>query len=70
MTIQSKIDIPFDILLLIVFDDSFSAFKYSSLSGGFTFIRTGDNPLWVAILCTVMKKRQRVPQTCSCNNLL
>ena len=60
MTVWKNIEIPFDIPLKIVFDDSFSVFKYSIFSRRYHVYKDREqpsNPLWVMILCIVKKKK-------------
>ena len=45
MAVRKKIDILFDIALPIVFDDSFSLFKYSSFSIGYHFEKERWQPI-------------------------
>ena len=72
MAVRKNIDIPFDIHLPIVLDDSFSVFKYSLFSRGHHFYKdrwqptVGDDSLHCE---EERRKRQQVRQACSCNNL-
>ena len=73
MAVRKKTDIPSDIPLPIVLDD-YNSCSITLSAEGITFIKVIipqqlDNPLQVIILCIVKKKRQRVPQACSCDNL-
>ena len=55
MAVLKKIDVPFDIPLPIVLDDSFSVFKYSSFNRGYHVYK--DRWLPTMILCIVKKKK-------------
>ena len=73
MAVRKKTDIPSDIPLPIVLDD-YNSCSITLSAEGITFIKVIipqqlDNPLQLIILCIVKKKRQRVPQACSCDNL-